>query len=376
MSKKKIKSVMTLTTQYANNMGALLQCYALAKYLRVQESVDCKVLQYQPEGYNRSWSLFNKPRSFRDFIKNIYCILNPNLLFPKIQKQKIMRKFITENIPLSSSKYKRKDIDELPPEADAFICGSDQIWNFKYRRDLTYFFDFVDKKKSRIIAYAPSIADPWKKEDAEFITPYLKRFDYLSVRESPNLSQVQSLSPENKPTVVCDPVFLLDKQQWNDIADTKLEPNEPYIFCYFLSVTPLAIETVKKVRELTGLKVVHFNLNALDKFNSEYNIRIAGPSDFIGLISRAMYICTNSFHCSAFSIIYRKNFMFVPKNMANERITSLMDKFSLSDVFISVDRLKTMNIEDLKVDYSKTEDCIESFIAHSRGYLHNALKDE
>lgn len=155
-----------------------------------------------------------------------------------------------------------------------------------------------------------------------------------------------------------------------------MEPNEPYIFCYFLSVTSLAIETVKKVRELTGLKVVHFNLNALDKFDSEYNIRIAGPSDFIGLISRATYICTNSFHCSAFSIIYRKNFMFVPKNMANERITSLMDKFSLSDVFISVDRLKTMNIEDLKVDYSKTEDCIEGFIAHSRRYLHNALKDE
>ena len=115
MSKKNIKNVITLTTQYANNMGALLQCYALAKYLRVQESVDCKVLQYQPEGYNRSWALFNKPRSFRDFVKNVYCLLNPFLFFPKIQKQKLMRMFITENIPLSASQYKRKDIEECPP---------------------------------------------------------------------------------------------------------------------------------------------------------------------------------------------------------------------------------------------------------------------
>ena len=187
---------------------------------------------------------------------------------------------------------------------------------------------------------------------------------------------MQNLSPENHPRVVCDPVFLLKKQQWDDMADTRMVPNEPYIFCYFLSVTPLAIETVKVLRKLTRLKVVHFNLNALDKFNSEYNIRGAGPNDFVGLISKATYVCTNSFHCSAFSIIYRKNFMFVPKSMANERITSLMDKFSLSDVFVSKDRLGRLTIGDLKVEYSKTEKCIEDFIAQSQEYLHNALKDE
>lgn len=368
--------VFTVTTQYANNMGALLQCHALARYLNEQEKVDCQVLQYLPVGYNRSWSYFCKPRTFRDFVKNVYCILNPKLLIPKVKKQQIMRTFIRDYIPLSSQRYKRKDIEDNPPKADAFICGSDQIWNFKYRRDLTYFFDFVNKKESRIIAYAPSIADPWKDEDADFIAPYLKRFDSLSVRESPNLLQVQKLSPDNNPIVVCDPVFLLEKQQWDDIANTKLAPDEPYIFCYFLSVTPLAIETVKKMRELTGLKVVHFNLNALDKFNSEFNIRVAGPTDFIGLISRATYVCTNSFHCSAFSIIYRRNFMFVPKTMANERITSLMDKFRLSDVFISENRLKTLSVKDLKVDYSKTEGCIECFIAQSKEFLHNALKNE
>ena len=161
--------VYTLTTQYGNNMGALLQCYALSKYLIECENVDCKVLNYLPKEYNRSWSFFNKPRSFRDLIKNIYSLINPYILFPKIEKQKIMRKFIADYIPLSPEKYKRKDIKKNPPKADAFICGSDQIWNFKYRRDLTYFFDFVNKEKSRIVAYAPSIADPWKKEDEEFI---------------------------------------------------------------------------------------------------------------------------------------------------------------------------------------------------------------
>lgn len=369
-------NIYTLTTQYANNMGALLQCYALSKYLNEIENVDCRVLQYLPSEYNRSWSFFNKPRSFRDLVKNIYCLLNPNILLPKIKKQNIMRKFISDYIPLSQNQYERKDIEKNPPKADAFICGSDQIWNFKYRRDLTYFFDFVNKEESKIIAYAPSIADPWSKKNEEFIAPYLRRFDSISVRESSNLAQVKKLSPNNNPVVVCDPVFLLEKRQWNEIADTTLKPNEPYIFCYFLSVTPLAVEVVKKMRELTGLKVLHFNLNALDKFNSEYNIRIAGPTDFIGLISRATYVCTNSFHCSAFSIIYRKNFIFIPKNMANERITSLMDKFGISNVFASKERIESLKLEDLEVDYSNTEVCISNFISQSKEFLHNSLSDE
>ena len=376
MSKNKVKRVLTLTTQYANNMGARLQFYSLSRYLNENENVECQVLQYNPEGYNKSWSYFNKPRTFRDFVKNVYSLFNPNLLIPKIKKQKIMRRFINDYIPLTPVKYGRKDITQNPPKADAFICGSDQIWNFKYRRDLTYFFDFVNKEESRIIAYAPSIADPWENEDEKFIAPYLRRFDSLSVRESPNLPQVQKLSPDNNPTVVCDPVFLLDKKKWDDVAETKLEPDEPYIFCYFLSGSPLAIETVKKMRELTGLKVLHFNLNALDKFNSEYNIRIVGPTDFIGLISRATYVCTNSFHCSAFSIIYRKNFIFIPKNMANERITSLMDKFGISNVFASKERIESLKLEDLEVDYSNTEICISNFISQSKEFLHNSLSDE
>lgn len=365
--------VYTLTTQYANNVGALLQCYALVKYLRENEHVSCEVLDYQPVGANRSWAYFNKPRSFRDFVKNVYCIINLKLFLAKRKKNKVMRNFINTYIPLSSERFDRSKIETYPIEADAFICGSDQIWNFKYRFDLTYFFDFVDKEKSRIIAYAPSIADPWSEEKAQFITPYLKRFDALSIREVENLEQVKSLSPENSPVIVSDPVFLPSRNQWDSVADYKFCPDEPYIFCYFLSVSALAVKALKKIREITGLKVLHFNLNALDKFNSDYDIRVGGPMDFIGLISKAQYICTNSFHCSAFSIIYRKNFVFIPKSMANERISNLMKNFGLSDVFVSEEKLHTWEKNDLVVNYEQVDEKGDDFVKFSKDYLHNAL---
>ena len=365
--------VITLTTQYANNMGAQLQCYALSRYLIEEEHVDCEVLDYYPDGASRSWSYFPTPRSFRDFLKNIYCLVNFKLLFFKMKKKRLMKKFIIKNVPLTHKRYHRIDLRKNPPLADAFIVGSDQVWNFIYRCDETYFFDFVDKSKSRIIAYAPSIADPWNDEQAKHIQPYLERFNSLSVREEGNLEQVKSLSPQNNPVVVADPVFLLKKDQWDTMANHQFCIDEPYILCYFLSVTSLAIETVAKIRELTGLKVIHYNLCALDKFNSERDIHYGDPADFVGLISRASYVCTNSFHCSAFSIIYKRDFMFVPKHMANERVSNLVENFGLSDVFSTSDKLKTLKKEDLKVDYSHVDEKGKAYIDFSRNYLHNSL---
>ncbi len=365
--------VLTLTTQYANNMGAQLQCYALSRYLKENEHVDCEVLDYRPIGADKSWTFFYKPRTFRDFLKLSYSLLNVNLLRQKLKERSMMREFINKYIPVTTENYDRRRIENNPPQADAFIVGSDQIWNFKYRLDLTYFLDFVDKSKSKIIAYAPSIADPWEEDKAQYIKPYLERFDFLSIRENANLAQVSTLSPANNPVVVSDPVFLLKKEQWNSIASHKYCIDEPYIFCYFLSVTPDAVEAVRKLREETRMKVVHFNLNALDKFNSNYNIHRGNPADFIGLISHATYVCTNSFHCSAFSIIYERNFLFVPKGMANERISNLVERFGLSDVFLNAKKLKSLTKRDFVVDYSTAHQKGQEFVDFARKYLHNAL---
>lgn len=367
-----MKKVLTLTTQFANNMGALLQCYALSKYLNNQIDLECEVIQYLPENANRSWTFFQRPNSFRDFVKTLYMVARVDLFWSKKKKNQKVRKFIKQYIPLTKKIYHRKNIVSEPPLADIYICGSDQIWNHQLIEDVTYYFDFVTDTDRRKIAYAPSIAVPWSDEQSKMVKPYLERFHYLSIRENRNLPQVKSLVPHKEVQVVADPVFLLDQSEWNQMA--KPSPiEEPYIFCYFLSVPELAVEAVKKLRELTGYKVVHLNLNALDKFNSDYEIRIADPADFIGLISNATLICTNSFHCSAFSVIYKKTFCFIPKNTANERVESLLQMFQLNDIFLSEERLANLSIDDLKIDYSKGEASGKAFIEASKNYLFNAI---
>lgn len=362
--------ILTITTQYANNMGALLQCYALSRYINSLDNADCEVLQYFPKGHNRSWTIFHKPRSFRDVIKLAYDALRVDLLIVRWRKQKKMRRFISKYIPLTTAKYKRKDILSNPPKADAIVVGSDQIWNFKLRTDFTYFLDFTTAGTKRI-SYAASVADDWTEEQIKMISPIIKKFDSISIREKGNLCCVNAAIGSPLAKVVCDPVFLLTRDDWDSVKAPQLV-KEPYIFCYFLSVSPMAVDAVKRIKELTGLKIVHLNLNTLDKFNSDIEIKDADPLDFVSLISHAAYVCTNSFHCSAFSIIYHRNLTFVPKHMANERITQLQEKFGIN-VMLTLEKLTKLSIEDITTAYPDVDGEANQFIEQSKQYLIEAL---
>lgn len=362
--------VLTLTTQYANNMGALLQCYALSRYLNSLEGIECKVLQYLPKGYNRSWTIFHKPRTFRDVLKLAYDTLRIDLLLIRKKKQRKMREFINKYIPLTDKQYNRESITNNPPQADAIVVGSDQIWNFKLRTDFTYFLDFA-KEDIKKISYAASVADNWNTEQIKMIRPIVSQFNNVSIREKGNLECVNEALDGKTAEVVCDPVFLLTKNDWDTVkADKMIEGS--YIFCYFLSVSPMAVETVRKIKELTGLRIVHLNLNSLDKFHSDVEIKDADPLEFVSLISNATYVCTNSFHCSAFSIIYKRNLTFVPKHMANERISQLEEKFGI-DVMLTHERLRNLTIKEITTEYPNIEDETNSFVEISKNFIQNAL---
>lgn len=363
------KKIYILTTQYANNIGAQLQCYALSKYLNLLPGVNCQVLRYLPKGHNRSWTILRKPRSFRDVLKLIYDLIRIDFLPLRIKKRKKMKEFISRYIPSSETQYDRNKITNHPPIADIFIVGSDQIWNFNLRMDFTYFLDFIKDTNTKKISYAASIADDWDEQNKIKIKPFINQFDKISIREEGNLECINSVLVDKKATVVCDPVFLLSKKEWDMIKSPRLIEG-PYILCYFLSVSNLAVEVVSRIKELTGLKIVYLNLNTIDKFNSDVNIKDGDPSDFIRLIADASYICTNSFHCSAFSIIYKKNFIFVPKKISNKRIIQLEKIFNIN-VIINKEKIKNLSKQTLNLTYQ--ENAGSDFINYSKAFLKDII---
>lgn len=365
-----------LTFQFAKNYGAILQAHALSSYIKNELKEDCEIIQYWPDRSDASWKLYRRGLDPKVLLRNLYVFFNFKFKKEHKLKNAIMAKAITELLPLTKKKYTTEEIHNNPPKADAYICGSDQVWNFvKCFDDPTYFFDFTkDMKSVRRIGYAPSIADPWPESRWEEFRGYLSNMDYISVREKSDVEVVKQLS--GKPvTHVIDPVFLQPKEYWSQLAvDPQIK--EPYIFCYFLGTNDLAVKLVKKVREVTGLKVVHLNLNARDRFNSEYDLRAVSPQEFIGFIKNATYVCTNSFHCSAFSIIFHRNYCVAPKGFANARMESLQDMFGLGQRLFTHDEIDKIDKDRLDVDYSLAAELFAPYEKESKEFLNKALYGE
>ena len=369
--------IAVITTSYANNYGALLQTYALQRYLTENLSEDVVALDYRPPWCRHPWAILSKPRTIKQFLANIYTLLHiKECIF--IKKRAMANKsFIDNFIKLSEKTYtNEEELQECKDNFDCLICGSDQIWNVAMRADKmphsVFFLQFAkgwDKVKK--IAYAPSIADPIPKNALETFKQYISIFDALSVREIDDVKVVQKMT-DKKVHHVLDPVFLLSREQWSDLASTPVI-NEKYILCYFLSYGTLSDKIVDKVRKITGYKVVNLNINQYDKFKSDKVIWDASAQDFVSLIKNAEFICTNSFHCTAFSIIFKKDFVVVNKGWASSRMRSLQTVFGLKNRFVSEDWLDRVTPEMLKVDYDLVEDKIIRKKEESIKYLKGAL---
>ena len=166
-------------------------------------------------------------------------------------------------------------------------------------------------------------------------------------------------------------MFLLSGEKWLELTHP-LEICEPYILCYYLSVTPTAVRFVNKLRKITGYKVIYLNHNAIDKFGCDKEIRDYDPIDFISYISHATIVCTNSFHCSAFSIIFERSFYFVP-GLRNKRVEALQEVFELGDRFVSEKLIETITIDSIPISYDKGRDKSCDYINESVDYLKKSL---
>jgi len=199
---------------------------------------------------------------------------------------------------------------------EAVVVGSDQVWTPMSLPTKFFNLLFVDDAV-RKIAYASSfgvsvIPDFQKKATGH----YLDRFYMIGVREQRGKEIVNSLSHQNAQ-VVADPTLLLTREEWEQEISVKpnycVDTDVPYIFCYFLGNNPVSRKAALELKNKTGYKIItllHMDeyVESDERFGDEapYNV---DPNDFVRLISKAAYVCTDSFHCTVFSIIFHRRFM-------------------------------------------------------------------
>lgn len=291
--------VYTITCQHAYNYGARLQTYALAHYLH-QQGHDVEVIDYRPD-YMRGHIdiLFWPGFSIRMWGKLILQL--PDRIRAK-KRQPYFDQFSAKYIPLTKRIY--YSIDELraaAPEADVYICGSDQIWNTQFRNgtDPAYYLDFGASNTKRI-SYAASFATPDVEDSArEFVQSALGRLDKISVREHSALAILEKLGYQG--TEVVDPVFLLSRDEWCKMADHTGE-GEKYVLVYDFMNSPTIQKEAERIAHEQKLQI--FNIGDRHYRYCDRNYIYAGPETFVALIKNATHVVSNSFHGTAFAMLF------------------------------------------------------------------------
>src|SRR5690606_9663219 len=127
---------------------------------------------------------------------------------------------------------------EHPPLLDAYVAGSDQVWNPYFtqmgegRPTSTYFLDFGNENVKRI-GYAVSFGCEIYPPLAESIAKtYIQSFDGISVREDSGLNIVENLG-YNSAVKLLDPTLLLKYDSYK-FSNTTLSNKEKYALVYIL----------------------------------------------------------------------------------------------------------------------------------------------
>ena len=281
------------------------------------------------------------------------------------------QKFYDEKImPVFLSEHKLKTLAHRDEYA-AFLCGSDQIWiTTAYYVDPFYYLAFAPKEKR--IAFAPSFGREFIPEfNRKKISRYLKDIPVLSVREDSGAKLIRELTGKTVP-VLADPTLVLDREQWiSCLGLQKSYVQEPYVLAYFLSRPSERAQNMMKAMGKRGYKII--TLPYQRKGSWFDRAEEAGPKEFLQLLLNASLVCTDSFHGTAFSVNFEKNFYAFQRDYGSEanqstRLTSLLGKTEL------MCRFDPDSEQDQNIDFSFSRAVLNEEREKSIEYLRKALK--
>lgn len=187
----------------------------------------------------------------------------------------------------------------------------------------TYYMAF-EKDSGKKIAYAPSFGtDGIAKCFEKKIASYVMQIGHLSVREKSGQELIKRLTGRDAVRLI-DPAFLLNKEQWGEIAVPPTQ-SEPYILLYIMQKDDEVYSYVKEIKEQKKIKIVEISRYGYKPEFVDESLVDIGPAEFLGLFQNAEYVCTNSYHGLAYSLIFEKDFCLVPCKRFRARIDNMLE---------------------------------------------------
>lgn len=343
-----------ITIHCIPNFGSVFQSYALCKYLIDQGYTDTKVIDYNPPYF--------KTHTLRSTIGKM---LNYKSYVVRTKKFRVFNK---ANTPMTEQKFKSLDqLRQYDFDADVYIAGGDQLWNVYHDcgNDDAYKLTFVSGRK---ISYGTSMGQTdFTNQQLTDLAEKISDFTSVSVRES---SSVKLLKEAGVSAVHCvDPVFLLDYEKYEKFIKPVNQPK--YMLVYLVTPSQLLERCIDYLSHKYNLKVILCS-GFSKKCTCDEFLKDLGPDEILSYIKNAQIVLSSSFHATAFSMIFKKQFFTIlPDQHTNERIVDILTIRGLENRIIT----EQSDIEralDGIIDYDAITD-YSNRISESKEYLQRSL---
>jgi hypothetical protein len=374
------------------NYGSMLQAYATQAYL---DSAGVTNITLDRSGLANEIAV-GRRRYYRQNLLNVSLYrakagfvfhrlrqrLSPAFAAKIDHRRTAFSEFSSKHFRLSPKASSFSALSEYCTQFDAVVLGSDQLWLPVNIAGDYFTLSFVPTSVKRI-AYATSfgiaqLPETYKGRARNF----LSKFDSISVREESGKRIIDGLL-DRPVEVVVDPTMLLTPDQWQTVeADASVIPAEPYVLCYFLGKNVWNRQCAQKLAAERGCKIValiHLDeYVAYDETYADFTPFDVGPGGFVKLVRNASYVCTDSFHGTVFSILFRRQFFCfrrhesVGSESTNSRLDTLLGRLGLVERI--VERRECFDAEiDRTVDYGPVGENVSALRSQSEYFLKRAL---
>lgn len=372
------KKIGIITFFNNRNYGSSLQAFALMSYLQ-SIGYDASIVDYT-DNENPA----NRKLRRRTYTNRLLTGLLHPFIIPEMLKGKSVALKSTERDDDIINIYKEFNSHQLKITPmnnsmyDAFICGSDQVWKIDMPGlHEVFFLRFTERKKK--ISYAASLGT---KEIPSYnfrrLRKYLSDFSAISVREDDSVIVLKDRLGIDAIQVL-DPVLLVGKGFWENIVASTHTYSDKYIVCYFLDRFDDSVDFIIECSRKYSAEII------IVKSNEKVPERLKDialtiqpdPLEFANLIHNSTLVITDSFHGTAFSILFHRLFWTIPRNYLvydgqSNRIESLLRLTGLEF------RLYSSNTEsdnNDNVDFDYSDEKLALMRQRSISFLNHALNE-
>lgn len=369
-----MRKALLVTYHNSYSYGACLQAFATLRLVEARGYEASFVNYHNPHEESilgsSAWAVFRRQVKWRGVgglsprnMRRVFGTVKRNLLGYKKYLHKGFDEFHASLPKTPEEPCDAKFLDSV--KTDLLLLGSDQMWNASISGGIDPVFLLDFGKAGRRISLATSMGNHRieGEEERSLFIRCLTKFDAISVREEFAREQLAQLGIDS--SICLDPTLLIDGEQWRSMERRPKDIAKGERFLLLFSLTDKSPERVRACMEYAdqiGVPVYRIANNRINNPGVTKTLRGVTPQEFVWLIDHADFVCTDSFHGTAFALNLETPFVVFPNWEGNNgRMLELLKLVEMEDRFDNLQGERCELLAEFDVNHrlqARREQCL------------------